>query len=778
MVTAQIGLRPVPGKRAPKYYAQFRALARISAENTLNSEQELSRPHANEFIGMEFRLIRVPAALFGLAFAVSVTAANAPVVPIEDIKPQPEHRRATRLITHVVSNYHYRNVSLDDELSTHILERYIEALDPIRSYLLQSDVDEFMLHADRVDDYLRSSSLNPLFDLFARFRQRLKERVEFAVSIVDEDFDFTLDESVNFDREDAAWPQSTEELDQLWRKRVKNDVLSLRLAKKEPEEIAKTLRNRYTGLFRRTAQLTSEDVFQTIINAYTTSIDPHTAYFSPRTSENFKIRMSLSLEGIGAVLQSENEYTLVREIVAGGPADLSGALHADDRIVGIGQDQQGEVVDVIGWRLDDVVDLIRGPKNSIVRLEILPKGVGIDGPTEVIKITRDTIKLEEQAAKGSVLEIGQDRKIGVVDVPTFYMDFEARSAGDRNYRSTTRDVRRIIGELQQQGIEGLIVDLRSNGGGSLSEATELTGLFIDKGPVVQVRDSQGRVQVERDNDRGVAYEGPLLVLVDRNSASASEIFAGAIQDYRRGLVVGEPTFGKGTVQNLVDLNRFDQSMKGKLGQLKATIAQFFRVKGGSTQHRGVLPDIVLPTVISLGEHGERSLENALPWATITPAHFTAVSLSDDDVNAVRTLHEQRILSDDAFQALLAAERAIKEARQKKDVSLNEETRRSEYQKIRLEQRARENRIRAAQGRELLPDDPDADVEEDDEQAARDDDDDDRFDVVLTEAGHILDDWLTGPQTHHRLVDNESTVQQNPGDHPAPLAEQVPEAQIR
>ncbi|MGR8920512.1 MAG: carboxy terminal-processing peptidase [Gammaproteobacteria bacterium] len=723
-----------------------------------------------------------------LALAIAALAlglpaqATAPVVAIEELKPLPEHRRATRLITHVIANYHYKNVVLDDALSRSILERYVETLDPMRSYFLEADIDEFNAHADRIDDYLRSSSLTPLFEIFVRFRERLAERVEYAVSLLDDEFHFDIDDTVELDREDAPWATSTAELDRLWRKRVKNDVLSLRLAGKDEKDIAETLQNRYTGLFRRTAQLTSEDVFQTLINAYTTSIDPHTAYFSPRTSENFKIRMSLSLEGIGAVLQSDNEYTLVREVVAGGPADLSGKLHADDRIVGIGQDTSGPLVDVIGWRLDDVVDLIRGPKNSVVRLEILPKDAGLDGPTEVIAITRNTIKLEEQAAKGSTIEIGEGtgkRTVGVIDVPTFYMDFEARSAGDRNYRSTTRDVRKIIEDLLAEGISGLIIDLRSNGGGSLSEATELTGLFIDRGPVVQVRDSQGRIQVERDTDRGTAYDGPLVVLVDRNSASASEIFAGAIQDYHRGLVVGEPTFGKGTVQNLVDLNRFDQSMEGKLGQLKATIAQFFRVNGGSTQHRGVLPDIVLPTVVSIDEHGERSLENALPWASIEPARYTAVAALPD-IDGVRRSHEQRITSDAAFQAILAAERAVKEAREKTTLSLNEAARREEYDTARLEQRERENQIRAARGLELLPADPrDDDTDEDaadaaDEATGADEDDD--FDVVLNEAGRILLDWLDGTGApDQRLVDNAPNAERQDG---AVLAEETAEAQVR
>ena len=708
--------------------------------------------------------MRHPASsLLSLLLLLAVNAgawANAPSVALEDLKPQPEHRRATRLITHVISNYHYKNVPLDDALSKKILTRYIDALDPARSYFTQADITEFDQHETRVDDYLRSSSLNPLFDMFVRFRQRLGERVDYAVKELDTQFDFTVDESFDFDRKKAAWPQDKAELDELWRKRVKNDILSLKLAGKPLKEINDTLKNRYSGLVRRTAQLNSEDVFQTLINAYTTAIDPHTSYFSPRTSENFKIRMSLSLEGIGAVLQSDNELTVVREVVTGGPAELSGKLHADDRIVGIGQDDKGAFVDVIGWRLDDVVDLIRGPKNSMVRLQVLPKGTALGGPTTTVTITRNTIQLDEQAAKGSVLEVKRDQgvaKIGVITLPTFYMDFEARSAGDENYRSTTRDVRKIIDELTAKRIEGLVIDLRANGGGSLSEATELTGLFIGPGPVVQVRDSQGRVQIERSTEASVDYKGPLIVLVDRNSASASEIFAGAIQDYHRGMIVGEPTFGKGTVQNLVDLNRFDQSMNGKLGQLKATIAQFFRVSGSSTQYQGVVPDIAFPTVLSDDDHGERSLDNALPWASIEPARFTAVAFSEDRVGAVRGIHEKRIAGDTAFQALLATERAVNEAQRQHTLSLREDQRRTEHDKAKAEQRARENQIRVARGLPPLSDqEATPETEEEQDEYRKPDDKDKALDVILSEAGNILTDWIHADITERRLVDNDGS----------------------
>ena len=699
--------------------------------------------------------------IFALTFAIVTLfiadiSANAVVTPIEELSPRAEHKRATRLITHFISNYHYKKPPLDDELSENFLDRYVEMLDPTKSYLLRSDVDEFYIHRTKLDDYLRNSNLQPVYEMYVRYRKRVEDRASAAIAMLDHDFDFTREETFRFDRKDANWALNSRELDELWRQRVKNDILSLQISGKDPDEISDTLKKRYQGIRRRTGQLNSEDVFQMVINAYTTSIDPHTSYFSPRTSENFKIRMSLSLEGIGAVLQTENEYTLVREIVPGGPADKGGKLHADDRIVGIGQGQDGKVLDVVGWRLDDVVDLIRGKKGTYVKLEILPKKSGPDGPGKVISIERNTIKLEEQAAKISTLEVGDGAdslNIGVVDLPTFYMDFEARTRGDDDYRSTTRDVRRLIGDLDKNSLDALIIDLRGNGGGSLSEATDLTGLFIDVGPVVQVRNSQGRVQLERDTDRGVAYGGPLAVLVDRNSASASEIFAGAIQDYRRGIVLGEPTFGKGTVQNLVDLNRFDDTMKGKLGQLKATVAQFFRVAGGSTQHKGVIPDITFPTALSTDEHGERALENALPWDQIAAARFKPTANDFDEIATIRELHESRVAVDPAFQAVLAQEAAIDVARQRQEISLVFETRKAEHDKNKREQRERENQIRVAHGLEPLAFTPDEDAQEDEDEDPTKDDDE-TFDVILDEASFVVADMIRTVTPISRLVDSD------------------------
>jgi len=700
--------------------------------------------------------LRMALATLALALTAGLGQANAlaPTVPLTDLEPGVEHRRATRLITHFLANYHYKKTQLTDELSAQVFERYIDGLDPTRSYFTQTDIESFSRHEQRLDDYLRQADLIPIFQIFKRYRTRLEDRVDYALSLLDTPFDFERDERYVFKRDEAPWPENEAELDEIWRKRVKNDVLSLRLAGKEEDEIRDTLEKRYEGLERRTAQLGSEDVFQMFINAYTTTIDPHTAYFSPRTSENFKIRMSLSLEGIGAVLQSEDEYTVVRQVVAGGPAAKSKLVAAEDRIVGVGQGDE-DVVNVIGWRLDDVVDLIRGPKGSVVTLEVLPKEVGVDGPSKTIKLTRNTIKLEEQAAKSSVIEVGDDRnavKVGVIDLPAFYLDFDARARGDRDYRSTTRDVRRLIEALKTEDIAGIIMDLRGNGGGSLTEATELTGLFIDRGPVVQVRNSQGRVQLEEDTDSGVAYDGPLMVLVDRNSASASEIFAGAVQDYRRGLVVGEPTFGKGTVQHLVDLNRFDKSMDGQLGQLKATIAQFFRVEGASTQHKGVVPDIVFPTAQSTEDHGERALDNALPWARIDAARFVPADQVEGTIDRLKRRHEARVATDEAFEALKEQELAVEEAAAKDSLSLVESVRKEELEKAKREQRARENRIREARGLPPLTDEDEtttddataATGETDDETVADAEDgseEDDELDILLREAANILADFV-------------------------------------
>ncbi len=658
-------------------------------------------------------------------------------VSVGDLASNRAQRQTAVIVTKVLDKFHYRQVPLDDVMSAKIFERYLESLDPNRSFFTRKDVDGFAAsYKTRLDDALRSGDVEPAFKIFQVFRKRVEERTAYALKLLKAPFDFTIDEDYQFDREKAPWPKDRAALDELWRKRVKNDALSLRLAGKSDDEIRETLRKRYEGLERRTRQFNAEDVFQSFVNAYTASIEPHTAYMSPRASENFDISMRLSLEGIGAVLRAENEYTLVQKTVPGGPAALSGQVHAGDRIVGVAQGEHGEMQDVVGWRLQEVVDLIRGPKGSVVRLQVIPKGT--EGPVREIPLVRNEIQLEDQAAKTSVIESIpglSGLRIGVVRIPAFYRDFRGQAEGDKDFRSTTRDVKRLLKELKAQGVDGVVVDLRHNGGGSLTEATELTGLFIDKGPVVQIKDSSGRVEVEQDTDDGVAYAGPLAVLVDRDSASASEIFAGAIQDYRRGIVLGEPTFGKGTVQTLVDLNRFVDTDQD-FGRLRLTMAQFFRVSGGSTQHRGVVPDIVFPTARSADDHGERSLDNALPWASIPPADFRPVNANG--VAGLIDAHRVRTARDPGFVYLQGVETDLETQRAERTVSLLESKRRGQFERRRQEQLDARNVYRKSRGLSPLTL---KQLDERDELDPEDEDDEGISKILVEESARILADYI-------------------------------------
>lgn len=658
---------------------------------------------------------KLAAIFLALVLAATTGWAERKVVPLDELKPSFEHQLSTLHIVKVISNHHYMESKLDDQVSEQILQRYLDSLDPDRFFFLARDIQGFEKYKDSFDDYLKAAKVEPAFDIFRVYRNRVSEVVTHAEKLLEGEFDFTLDETYQFERENAPWAQTRTELNELWRRRVKNDFLSLRMAGKEDDEIRKTLRGRYERLVSRVTQYDINDVYQTFINAYTLNLEPHTSYMSPSTSENFDISMRLSLEGIGAVLRSEDEYTVVQKTVVGGPARLSDLLHAGDRIVGVGQGIDGEIEDIIGWRLQDVVEKIRGPKGSLVRLSILPKGRDIGGKRDLIKLVRNTIKLEEQAAKSSIIEnidgIGKLR-IGVIDIPTFYRDFAAEARGEEDFRSTTRDVRRLLSELQNQAVDGVVIDLRQNGGGSLSEATELTGLFIDTGPVVQVKHANGRVEMETDLDEGIAYDGPLVVLVDRNSASASEIFSGAIQDYRRGIIVGEPTFGKGTVQTLVDLGRYVPGKSMDLGRLRLTMAQFFRVNGGSTQHRGVVPDIEFPTAQFTSDYGERSLENALPYAQIKPASYKPNGMKN--YAGLLEKHLQRVQVDPGFQMLVGQENRISEIEKRTEVTLLESRRKAEWDE-REQQRLKErNRFRLSQGLPAIEQEEDAQDELDDE----------------------------------------------------------------
>jgi len=611
-----------------------------------------------------------------LVIATGCVGAKTQEVTPGDLQPKARQEKTTQVINKVLERFHYRKVNLDDAFAEQILNAYLKSLDPNRSFFILPEVQRFQREFKQVDDDLKRGKVDLGFEVFRLYRQRVEERVAYALAFLDKGFSFEQDEHYRFDRAKADWVANQAALDDLWRQRVKNDWLGLKLAKKKDPEIRKLLRERYEGLAQRVRQFDSDDVYQTFVNAYIETLEPHTSYMSPSTAENFDISMRLSLEGIGAVLKSEADYTEVQRTIPGGPARTSGLIHAGDRIVGVGQGQDGPMEDVVGWRLQDVVDKIRGPKDSVVRLQILPKSAGTEGVTRTISLVRSEIKLEDQAAKGYVVEDlpnAPGLRIGVLEVPGFYRDFRAESNGSKDFRSTTRDVQNLIEDLKRQNVDGILVDLRGNGGGSLTEATDLTGLFIDTGPVVQVKDSFGKVDVERDTAPGAAYTGPLAVLVDRNSASASEIFAAAMQDYGRAIVIGEPTFGKGTVQSLIDLNRYVPGNGDDLGRLRLTMAEFFRINGGSTQLRGVEPDILFPTAPQGSEHGERSLENALPWSSILPAKYERNKLGD--LSLIRESSHQRIARDPGFRMLTAREKVLRELDEEETVSLKEADRR-------------------------------------------------------------------------------------------------------
>jgi carboxyl-terminal processing protease len=521
--------------------------------------------------------------------------------------------------------------------------------------------------------------------MYKVFKTRFNERMNYVMnSVIKSEFDFSTDEYYESEREKMPWATSADELNKQWYKLVKSQALSLKLAGKTNEEIKSMLTTRYERYIKSILQTTSEDVFAYYMNTITEAYDPHTSYRSPRDADDFNQQLSLSLEGIGARLQQDNEYTKVNEIITGGPADKSGLIHVSDRIIAVGQGEQGELVDVVGWRIDEVVKLIKGPKGTTVKLQLLPAETGLNGPPVVITIVRDKINLDDQRAKKQVIETvqnGKTVKLGVITLPNFYMDFEAYQKGDPNYNSSTRDVKKLLTELQTENVQGLVIDLRNNGGGSLVEAIDLTGLFIKNGPVVQVRNSINRVEVLTDDDPTISYNGPLVVLINRFSASASEIFAGAIQDYHRGVIVGETTYGKGTVQNLIDLNRYMRDTQ-KVGSLALTLQKFYRATGSSTQHRGVIPDIKLPSAFSADKFGESSTPNALPWDEIKSSLFQRTPLINEKVLADLTKqHNQRVKNDPYLSRLIDEVEETKKAISQTKISLNEASRKKEMEEI-------------------------------------------------------------------------------------------------
>jgi carboxyl-terminal processing protease len=683
-----------------------------------------------------------------LPLAIALAATQGKVsTPASELAPTEAQALTGSLVYHLLSgsDYAYKSLPLDDALSEDIYGNYLKSLDENKLFFLQSDISRFDAYKTEMDDAIKSQDIGPAFEIFKVYLQRVDQRVAHARSLLKREFDFSAKEQYRYDREDATWAGSEAELDAIWMQSVKNDVLRLKLAGRPIDEIRTTLDKRYSNLSERLHQLRGDDVFENFMNAYGSAIDPHTSYMSPRSADNFNMTMKLSLEGVGAVLQNQDDYVVFRTIMPGSPAEKSGMIKPGDRVLAVGQGEKGPMVDVIGWRIDDVVSKIRGPKGSVVRLDVQSGDEGVDGPHQIVRIVRDKVKLEEQAASRKIIESG-GKRIGVIELQAFYLDFEALRRGDADARSATSDVRRLLQELKQEKVDGVVMDLRNNGGGSLIEAVELTGLFIEQGPVVQVRETSGDVQVESDTDSSLAWNGPLAVLVNRSSASASEIFAAAIQDYGRGLIIGEPTFGKGTVQTLIDLDKFPRRKDVKFGQLKMTIAQFFRIDGGTTQNAAVTPDVLFPVSVDASEYGESTYDNALPYTKIAPADYRRLGNPALISPQLKGLHEARISKDKEFSWWMQDVVHYKTERDKKSISLNEQERLAERNQMKAKRDAREAE-RKALGMALLgADDNDDGLQAGErkiaEQLAEEKKAKERPDPLLNESVHVLADAIT------------------------------------
>ena len=617
--------------------------------------------------------------LFALSTAVQGATLDGGIYPPE-LKPLPEEAHAAHLAAGLLARYHYRAMPVDSALSTKIFDQYLKSLDPEKLFFVQADISQLSGDRTKLGDAILKEDLSAPFAIFNLFEQRAAERFAYARTLLKKGFDFQQNESYQFSREKEAWPQTESEMRELWRKRVKSDWLRLKLAGKDDKSIVEILDKRYDNYLKRMGQVKSADAFQTYMNAYTMAIDPHTNYMAPRAAEEFDISMRLSLVGIGAVLAEADEYATIRELVPGGPASLSGQLKPGDRILGVAQGEAGVMIEVIGWRLDDAVALIRGPADTVVVLDVLPVDAGPDGKHKLVSLVRKTISLEQQAAKASVhsiVDANVTRRVGVITLASFYEDFAARQKGAKDFKSATRDVARLLDGLKREKVDSVLIDLRNNGGGSLAQAVELTGLFIDQGPVVQQRNAKGQISVESDTQAGVAWDGPLGILINRSSASASEIFAAAIQDYGRGLIIGESSFGKGTVQSVIDLDQIAKNSKPQFGELKMTVAQFFRINGGTTQLRGVTPDILLPSFADAESFGESSFDNALPWTQIKAANYSRAGDLKGLLPVLQALHDTRVKNDKDFQYLQEDIAESKVRRKKNLISLNEAERRKE-----------------------------------------------------------------------------------------------------
>ena len=684
-----------------------------------------------------------------LTHIVCVFALSAPLANGE-LETTREQKWTLRALITELEDTHFVDKRYNDKMSQAHLQTYLERLDPSHLYFTQSDVEAFSEYQTTLDDLGRKGELYPAVEVYERYRAIASAQLRSIIEDMDDvaqRFDYDKEEFIERDPTEREWATSSAELSERWRKRLKNQVLSLKMADKAEDEIAPTLKKRYENQLKRLEQYNAQDVFAVYANALTSQFDPHTSYFSPRRAENFDIDMRLSLEGIGAVLQNEDEYVKVVRVVPAGPADQQSDLAAAELIIGVGQGDDGPMTDVIGWRLDDVVDLVRGKKGTVVRLDVIPAASRADEVRRLV-ITRNEVRLEEQAAQSKTLEIndldGSPRKIGVIDVPAFYLDFDAYRKGDPDFRSTTRDVGKLVAELNEAGVDGLVIDLRGNGGGSLREANELTGLFIEYGPTVQIKGTGSRVWRDGKRRRGPFYEGPVAVMIDRLSASASEIFAGALQDYGRAIIVGDRSFGKGTVQTLLDLPE---------GQLKITESKFYRISGESTQHRGVIPDISYPSLLQHDEIGESSLEKALDWDRIAPVRHKNYGAIDAILPTLVTNHTERANANADFQYIWDQKALAEDINGTEQLPLNQQARVAQREDQEAQYLAIENTRRKAKGMEVLlsldemfdtaEDTLDAGSESESDEGSESIDDDD---ALITETARILVDAinLSGP----------------------------------
>jgi carboxyl-terminal processing protease len=663
------------------------------------------------------------------------------------LKPQTPQTQAARLTAEVLSRYHYKPIKLNDISSNKIFDNYLKSLDSERIFFIQEDLDQFSYARTKLDNALLEEDLTIPFSIFNLYQQRVTQRIQYAKSLLKKPFNFEVKEQYQYVRDDVPWAKSNDELNEVWRKRVKNDWLRLKVAGKDDKSIVETLTKRYDNSITSINKIKSDDVFQSFMNAYAMVIDPHTNYFGVRAAEDFNISMRLSLVGIGAVLQDKDEYTVIRELVTGGPAALSGKLKVGDRIVGVAQGETSPMIEVMGWRLDDTVDLIRGAEGSMVVLDILPADAGLDGKHKRIILTRKKINLEQQAAKKSIIEVKDGsltHKIGIIALPVFYQDFAAKQSGDKNFRSATRDVTRLVEELKKEQVDSLLIDLRNNGGGSLDEAIELTGLFINQGPVLQERDVEGTIKVDSDTNQGAIWTGPMGVLINRGSASASEIFAAAIQDYGRGLIIGELSYGKGTVQTVINLDKIARNETPKFGEIKMTVAQFFRINGGTTQLRGVVPDINLPAMTDLKSFGESSFDNALPWTNIKPAEFSPLYDYKPILPKLVKSHETRISQNQDFQFLNQDIQEFNAQLKKNAITLNEAERRKErtVQEARIAEREKSGEPSKPGLKAALQDDGlQANERNLKSELSSEKDNKNEKDILLNEAANILSDAI-------------------------------------